>query len=275
METWDLHLDGAADGRYNMAKDGYLLRRACATGRPALRLYAWERPTLSVGRAQRVDAQIDLAACLARGIPVVRRATGGRAVLHGTDVTYSVAAPLDGTRFSGGIMDIYRELSGAFVRFFRQLGLEPEVKAYSRGERASQASAVCFSTPSAFEILLGQRKILGSAQRLQAGGFLQHGSLPLLPQADLLAGIFRDASARELSAQMTDLQSEGCWPGAGLAALHGGIVRAFAQAFGAELTPAPWGAGDAAAVDDLLAAYPWLAPPEAPARPAQIVRQAP
>ncbi|HEX7928077.1 MAG TPA: lipoate--protein ligase family protein, partial [bacterium] len=82
---WQLHDDGLADGRTNMAKDAVLLRRAAEHGIASLRLYGWERLTLSVGRAQKVERQVNLDACAALGIPVVRRETGGRAVLHGSD----------------------------------------------------------------------------------------------------------------------------------------------------------------------------------------------
>src|SRR5262245_41098579 len=181
IRTWQLHDDGPAEGRANMAKDAVLLRRAAA-GIASLRLYGWDRLTLSVGRTQKVERQVNLDACAALDIPVVRRETGGRAVLHGSDLTYSIAAPLDGTQFQGGILGIYRHISQVFLRFFEGLGLGPQAKAYTGRERLETASPVCFVTPSAFEILLGGKKIVGSAQRQASGAFLQHGSIPLEPQ---------------------------------------------------------------------------------------------
>ncbi|MBI3991801.1 MAG: lipoate--protein ligase family protein, partial [Candidatus Lambdaproteobacteria bacterium] len=91
---WDLVLDDDECGPLNMARDEHLLRRAIVTGRPSLRLYGWERLTLSLGRAQKLDGRIDRAACHAMGLPMLRRSTGGQAVLHGQDLTYAVAAPL-------------------------------------------------------------------------------------------------------------------------------------------------------------------------------------
>ncbi len=265
--SWRLYLDGAADGRINMAKDALLLQRAVTEGRAVLRLYAWDRPTLSVGRAQKVERQVDLAACAARSIPVVRRETGGRAVLHGTDITYAIAAPLSDPRFAGGIPGIYQEISRAFLRFFDELGLGPQAKAYAGRERAETASPVCFVTPSAFEILLRGKKIVGSAQRQVPRAFLQHGSIPLEPQHTVLSGIFLGAEAGQIAAQMTDLRSEGCYPRLNVEELRKRLVDAFAAVFGIVFEPVPWGAADAAAVAGHTAAFPWMEPTaaEAPA----------
>jgi len=266
-ERWQLHWDAPGDGRANMAKDAWLLRRAARDGTASLRLYGWERPTLSVGRAQKVERQVDLAACAALGLPVVRRATGGRAVLHGLDLTYAVAAPLAGGRFAGGILDIYREISRVFLRYFEDLGLGPHAQAYTGRERAQAASPVCFETHSAFEILLRGRKIVGSAQRLLPRAFLQHGSIPLSPQAELLARVFLDADAAAISAGMTDLATELGAEAPPLHELRARLVSAFEETFGIELTPAPWLAEDEAAVQELRAEFPWLvaAPQDAPA----------
>lgn len=252
---WELHLDAARDGAWNMAKDAYCLERTRRTGVPALRLYGWERLTLSVGRAQRVDREIDGAACRAAGVPLVRRATGGRAVLHGSDLTYAVTAPTHLPGFAGGIMPIYRALSGVFVRYLAGLGCTPEVKAYTGRERAALASAICFVTPSAFEILVGGRKLVGSAQRLLPTAFLQHGSLPLAPQWGLLARLFRGADAPALRAQMTDLETLGLtarWPPK---ALRERLVEAFAAELGVRFVPAPWEAADEAGVEALRASF--------------------
>ncbi|NIR96673.1 MAG: hypothetical protein GWO39_00800, partial [Gammaproteobacteria bacterium] len=97
----------------------------------------------------------------------------------------------------------------------RELGCEPEVKAYTGRQRVALADPICFATPSAFEILVGGRKLLGSAQRLLPKAFLQHGSLPLAPQWALLARLFRHADARALRDQMTDLQTVGVLPAGG------------------------------------------------------------
>ena len=266
-ERWHLHLDGPGDGRWNMAKDALLLRRAAA-GSAALRLYGWDRPTLSLGRTQKVERHIDLAACAGLAIPVVRRATGGRAVLHGPDLTYALAAPLAGGRFSGGLQDIYREISQVFLRFFAELGLGPHTQAFTGRQRAQAASAVCFETPSSHEILLRGRKIVGSAQRLLPTAFLQHGSIPLRPQADVLARTIAGADPAAISGGMTDLESELGPAAPPLDALRTRLVAAFQDTFRIELLPAPWGGEDEQRVQELQADFPWiLAPPGSAQRP--------
>jgi lipoate-protein ligase A len=256
--SWQVHWDGPADGRHNMAKDALLLHRAATEGTAALRLYTWDRLTLSVGRAQKVERQVDLSGCAARGIPVVRRETGGRAVLHGSDLTYSIAAPLGGPRFAGGILGIYREISEAFLHFFAGLGLGPECKAYAGRERAESASPVCFVTPSAFEILLRGRKVVGSAQRQVPRAFLQHGSIPLEPQQRLLSEIFHSAAESQIAAQMTDLRGEGCYPRYSVEELRRRLVDSFGAVFGVAFAPAPWSPADEAAVAERTAQFPWL-----------------
>ena len=237
---WRLILDGPCSGPENMARDESCLAGALEAGEPILRLYGWEGAVLSVGRNQKVERQIDLAACAELGIPLVRRMTGGRGVLHGGDLTYAVAAPTAGGRFAPGIMAIYKELSQVFLYFFRELGFDPQCKSYSGGERAELASAVCFSTPSAFEILIDGKKVVGSAQRLLPGGFLQHGSIPLEPQHETLAQIFHDADAVELQRQMTDLTTLGVWQRIDAGELEHRLASAFANVMRVELEPRPW-----------------------------------
>jgi lipoate-protein ligase A len=248
-----------------MARDEFALQRA-REGKPSVRLYAWERLTLSVGRGQQVERQIDLDACRRLGIPVVRRITGGRAVLHGTDLTYAVAAPLTGPGAGAfgpaarqGIPGLYRELSRVFVRFFEQLGCAPQVQVYTGRQRAELASPVCFATPSAFEILLDGRKLVGSAQRLLPDAFLQHGSIPLAPQGDVLAQVFRDGAGEAMGGAMTDLTSAGVLPRISLAEVRERLLACFSAEFGVELVPTVWTAEEEAAVEALAAGYGDLA----------------
>jgi lipoate-protein ligase A len=248
-----------------MAKDALLLRRATA-GVVSLRIYQWDRLTLSIGRAQKVERQVDLAACATLGIPVVRRETGGWAVLHGSDITYSIAAPLHGTPFQGGILAIYRAISHALLHFFSGLGLGPHAQAYSGRERLEAASPVCFATPSAFEILLGGKKIVGSAQRQIPGAFLQHGSIPLSPQEQILARVFRGASPVDIASRMTDLSTAGVQVHPG--GLGDRLVQAFAAVFEAKMVSAAWTAADNREANMLMGGFPWLNPAPAQSSPA-------
>ena len=263
---WYLLLDDARPAPYNMAKDELCLRRAANGGNVFVRIYTWERPTLSIGRNQAVAREINLRGCLAEGVEVVRRMTGGKAVLHGEDLTYSVAGPRDQPPFQGGIMAVYRSLAEVLCRFFSGLGLGPTIQPYSGRERAELASSVCFSTPSAHEILVGGKKLAGSAQRLLPEGFLQHGSIPLTPQYDRLERIFPGASADELRRRMTDLGTLGIWERFSRKEVRDRLISAFQEEFGIALDPAPWSAAHEREVLRLAGNYPYLELMEKPER---------
>lgn len=144
---------------------------------PTLRFYQWEPPCLSLGRRQPLSG-VDLERCARDGVDVVRRATGGLAILHTDELTYSVATTPDDPRAAGAILDAYRALSRGLVAGLRLLGIpaemSPVVPAGAQG-----TSAACFEVPSAYEIVAGDRKLIGSAQVRAQGRVMQHGSLPL------------------------------------------------------------------------------------------------
>ncbi len=177
--TWRLLIeDEPRSGSANMAID-QAIATACAAGEsPAtLRFYRWQPPTISLGRHQAL-AEINVAAVDALGYGIVRRSTGGRAILHTDELTYSVAAAADEPRVKGGVMDAYLRLSNALVTGLRNLGVEAD-KASGNTRVGADVSAACFEVPSAYEITAGGRKLLGSAQSRRAKYVLQHGSLPL------------------------------------------------------------------------------------------------
>lgn len=275
---WYLMDDGPHEGARNMATDTHLLHRAEREGCGVLRLYHWTRPTLTVGRNQRLAGQVDREACEAEGIPVVRRPTGGWAVLHGHDLTYAVAAPSGGGALGESILSTYRALAGVFVHLFRGLGHEPALQAHTGRQRLERASAICFAMPSAYEILVDGRKLVGSAQRRRPGAFLQHGSIPYGPQEALLARVFPGATPASVRATMTDLARLGVWERLDEAGFRRRLAAAFSEVMGCRLAPLPWGPADADAVEALAADYapvpPDLpAPPAARAAPASPARQ--
>jgi lipoate-protein ligase A len=142
-----------------------------------LRFYAWSPPCLSLGRSQRI-AEVDLAACRAAGIDVVRRPTGGRSILHTDELTYSVSLLQTDPRARGGIVEGYRRLSEGLLAGLHRLGVDANQAAGQRTP-GSEATAVCFESPSDYEITVAGRKLVGSAQWRARGGVLQHGTLPL------------------------------------------------------------------------------------------------
>jgi lipoate-protein ligase A len=178
--VWRLIIEREArTGAWNMALDEAIMD-AVAAGEalPTLRFYAWEPPCLSLGKRQPLDG-VDLARCRADGVDVVRRATGGFAILHTDELTYSIAIRPDDPRSDGAILDAYRKLSQGLMAGLRLLGATPEMNPVVPGG-VHNASAACFEVPSAYEIVVGERKLIGSAQARPAGRVLQHGSLPLV-----------------------------------------------------------------------------------------------
>jgi len=144
---------------------------------PSLRFYRWHLPTVSLGRHQKA-ADVDEAQLVTRGYDLVRRTTGGRAILHTDELTYSVAGPITDPLMAGGVMDAYLRFSNALLSGLKVLGLAAH-KAGARTRATRDLSAVCFEAPSAYEITAGGLKLLGSAQSRRKGYVLQHGSLPL------------------------------------------------------------------------------------------------
>ena len=165
-------------GAANMAVDETIAEATAAgTVPPTLRFYRWHLPTVSLGRHQKL-ADVDEAQIAARGYDLVRRATGGRAILHTDELTYSVTGPVAEPRMAGGVMDAYLRFSNGLLAGLEVLGLAAET-ASGRTRAARDLSAACFEAPSAYEITAGGLKLMGSAQSRRKGYVLQHGSLPL------------------------------------------------------------------------------------------------
>lgn len=178
--TWRLIVEDAPrSGAANMAVD-QAIAEACAAGEnpPTVRFYRWQPPAVSLGRLQPI-ADVDAAKASALGWEIVRRPTGGRAILHTDEFTYSVAAAMHHPLVRGGVMDAYLRISNALLAGLRRLGVHAE-KAPGDVRVGADVSAVCFEAPSAYEITVGSRKLMGSAQSRRAGYVLQHGSLPLV-----------------------------------------------------------------------------------------------
>lgn len=177
---WRLLRHAPASGTRNMAVDDAILelgRKGLAP--PTLRLYDWVPGTLTLGLGQPL-ADVDSTRLTAQGWGMVRRPTGGRAILHIDELTYSVIGPNDEPRLAGGVLESYRRLSGALMRSLKVLGLRVEQQPqHQLPGNAAEVGPVCFEVPSDYEITLGGKKLIGSAQARRKGGVLQHGSLPL------------------------------------------------------------------------------------------------
>ncbi len=171
---------------------------------PTLRLYAWEPACLSLGHAQPFG-DIDLGRLAKRGWEMVRRPTGGRAILHTDEVTYSVIAPASEPRVAGSVLESYNRLASALLKAVCGLGLDARSNPLSAELSGGHGSAnpVCFEVPSAYEITVGGKKLIGSAQARRREGVLQHGSLPLTGDLRRIteALVFADDATREEAGQ--------------------------------------------------------------------------
>jgi lipoyl(octanoyl) transferase len=216
------------DGPAQMAADEALLEYA-AGGRPALRFYTWDPPTLSLGYFQ--PAADRLADPKLAALPYVRRASGGGAIVHHHELTYALALP-PGPPWQAGanwvcrMHDIIRAALGAFGGAAAACGC---------GQEAGRGAFLCFAHQTPGDAILDGHKVVGSAQRKRVGALLQHGSILLVasPHAPHLAGV------RELTGVATDP-----------AALAGELARAFTRMTGWALAPMDW----PAAVRDRVAA---------------------
>ena len=185
---WRLIETAPLSGVMNMALDEVLLHAVQAgTSPPVVRLYRWQPAAISLGYAQRGDAQVNHDYCRARGIDIVRRLTGGRAVLHDQEITYAVISRQSGL-FSANILENYRIIAEVFLDCLKAFGLEARLSGRHGGH--AQAGAVeqsaCFTAPAQFEIVCAGKKICGSSQKRMQESFLQHGSLPVNMDLDKL-----------------------------------------------------------------------------------------
>jgi lipoate-protein ligase A len=202
-DQWRLIISSPSNGAWNMALDEAILESVSNNNSlPTLRLYAWDPPCLSLGQAQ-PNHDVDLAALATYGWDLVRRPTGGRAILHTDELTYSVAAPLDEPRVSGTILESYRRLSIALLRVLDILELPASAdQKYPLPDGTQPNGAVCFEVPSNYEITVNQKKLIGSAQARRLGGVLQHGSLPLTGDLTRITKVlaYPDRQSREIAA---------------------------------------------------------------------------
>jgi len=202
---------------------------------PTLRLFAWDPPCLSLGYAQPFT-DVDNSRLEAHGWEVVRRVTGGRAILHTDELTYSVAGPADEPKLAGTVLESYNRLAVALQAAIRDLGLPVEMKK-GKAESGSASNPVCFEVPSTYEITVNGKKLIGSAQARRKASVLQHGSLPLSGDLTRIcqALIFADESARERAIQRLIAHATTIASVLGQAVTWETAAQAFIQAFEAQL----------------------------------------
>lgn len=213
-----------------MAVDAAMLdARASDACEATLRLYSWDRPTVTLGRFQDVR-DVDEAVLGERGLGLARRPTGGRGVLHDAEVTYSVVASLaDGV--PRGVAASYRFLCGGLVAAYDRLGLEATIVRRSKGRR----TAACYLHSSQADLSAAGAKLSGSAQVWSRGAVLQHGSVVISRDPGLESAVFRlsDGDAMELGERTTALD-EALSRVPATTEVEDALIRGFAQMMEAE-----------------------------------------
>jgi lipoate-protein ligase A len=260
LTSWRLIDTGPLDGPANMAIDEALL--ACfapseggtATGCPALRLYGWEPPTLSLGRFQQAAEVLDLERCHQAGVPVVRRITGGGVIYHAAELTYSLVCAPHHLPPAASIKESFRLLTAFLLRFYRRLGLTADyaVDHLPAGTQLGARTPFCFAGKETYDILLNGRKIGGNAQRRLRNAIFQHGSIPLLNMSGTGVKFLREPPP-DLAENSTSLgEQEVAWPADRLKQL---LARSFQEALGANLVPSSLTPTEESTVHRLLAKY--------------------
>jgi lipoate-protein ligase A len=214
----------------HMRTDVEMLERVAAGQPPALRVYTWPVPTLSLGRFQDA-ADVDEHACARLGVPITRRPTGGAALLHGADLTYAVAMPLAGG-VDRGVQPVYDRIAGALIAGLRRVGVSAAIARHE-----GPPGAVCFAGQQGADLRVGDRKVCGSAQVRRHGAVLQHGSILLrrleLDECDLVTSPCDTDALRRATVTLEEL-------GAPIdpRSVAGAIVAGFVDSLGISFGPA-------------------------------------
>jgi lipoate-protein ligase A len=178
LNRWRLIIDQPASGSWNMAVDDALLEAAQGDSYiPTLRLYSWNPPCLSLGHAQHIR-EVNREALIKMGWDLVRRPTGGRAILHIDELTYSITGNTEQPILKGGILESYQKISQTFIQMLQKYSLDPRSREELQ-QAKNQVEPVCFEIPSNYEITVAGKKIIGSAQARRKNAILQHGAIPL------------------------------------------------------------------------------------------------
>lgn len=237
MSIWRLLHTPPATGAWNMAVDESILESIFrGESKPTLRLYSWNPPCLSLGHAQPFR-DVDVERLRARGWDVVRRVTGGRAILHTDELTYSVAGPADEPVLSGGVLESYNRLAKALSYAVRSLNVPVEVKESEDGHSQQNLNPVCFEVPSTYEITVNGRKLIGSAQARRKEGVLQHGSLPLTGDLSRICDVlvFENESKRQTAKERLLARATTVRSAHGVDSSWEQAAQAFVYGFEAEL----------------------------------------
>ena len=203
---WRLIINSPGEGAWNMAVDEAILESVAKKKTlPTLRLYAWDPYCLSLGHAQPI-ADVNIPILKENGWDLVRRPTGGKAILHADEITYAVIAPIDEPRVNGTVLDSYKRLSKALLAALSILNIKADSKPKDVNYRRTSINPICFESPSDYEITSNGKKIIGSAQARRLQGVLQHGSIPLFGDITRITHLLNYTSAAEQTDTLINLR---------------------------------------------------------------------
>ena len=207
---WRLIKDGYHNGFMNMAIDeAIMIAHREGLVSPTIRFYQWSPPAVSLGYFQDLKKEIDIDACQDMGVDIVRRPTGGKAVLHDKELTYSFVIKEDHPLVNDSILETYKKISGGIIKGLSCLGVKAElvpVREKLKNDSLNKEKiskilhpdikSICFSVPSQYEVQVNGKKIVGSAQVRKGGIVLQHGSLLIKLEKDKLFSVFNFPSVQ-------------------------------------------------------------------------------
>ncbi len=252
MTSWRFIDTGPLDGPTNMAVDEALLTRFDpASSAPVLRFYGWAPPAFSLGRFQDAGNVLDIGKCRETGIPIVRRVTGGGAIYHAEELTYSLVCTSGQIPPASSVKDSFRVLTRFLIRFYEKLGLDARyaVDHYPAGTRLGVRTPLCFAGRETYDIVVAGRKIGGNAQRRLKNVIFQHGSIPLHNSLKTAAGYLqeRPEGLKDGTASLADLGIT-----IPVGDLKKSLAEAFAESFSCALVPGEIFTDEAGMVERLL-----------------------
>ena len=176
---------------------------SCQQGKslPTIRLYGWTPPAVSLGYFQKAENAINFEACKRRGVDVVKRLSGGRAVLHDKELTYSLICPEGTPPFGKTILETYKTISMCLISALKNLNLDVKwvtsKEKHSSFRHLNDKTVSCFSSPSWYEITVEGKKICGSAQKRGGGVWMQHGAILLEHDVEMLADVLKSGKSKQ------------------------------------------------------------------------------
>jgi lipoyl(octanoyl) transferase len=252
---WRLINEGPGDPAWNMAVDEALAREQGKGCPPTLRIYTWTPPAISFGYFQKTDG-VRFDELRRLGIVPVRRITGGRAVLHLGDFSYSITAPCN-AQIPVGVRESYRYLCRGFLAAFGMLGIHANM-GYEKSGRS--APDTCFALSTDTDIVFKGRKFAGSFQKRIGSSLLQHGSILLRPQTKILFHIYESGETRSqelLSTQITCLEDILGRP-IDPEEVSIALIEGFTRALKAELLPDCLTCNEEKLAHELMIKYRWV-----------------